>query len=77
MAQVDINKLKGNNALIAYIIAVLIVSTACTAIVDILQKKINCKYKSSTLFDFSEVGDCMDVVKEMEGKYGKQAASKT
>ena len=35
--------LKGNNALIAYIIAVLIVSTACTAIVDILQKKINLK----------------------------------
>ena len=37
---------------------------------EILQKKINCKYKNSTLFDFSEVGDCMDVVKEMEGKYG-------
>ena len=37
---------------------------------EILQKKINCKYKNSTLFDFSEVGDCMEVVKEMEGKYG-------
>lgn len=37
---------------------------------EILQKKINCKYKNSTLFDFSEVGDCMDVVKDMEGKYG-------
>lgn len=37
---------------------------------EILQKKIESKYKNSTLFDFSEVGDCMDVVKEMEGKYG-------
>lgn len=37
---------------------------------EILQKKIDSKYKNSTLFDFSEVGDCMDVVKEMEGKYG-------
>lgn len=37
---------------------------------EILQKKINSKYKNSPLFDFSEVGDCMDVVKQMEGKYG-------
>lgn len=37
---------------------------------EILRKKIEKKYKDSTLFDFSEIGDCKEVVKGMEGKYG-------
>lgn len=37
---------------------------------DILSKKIKKKYERSELFDFSEIGDCKEVVKNMTGKYG-------
>lgn len=37
---------------------------------DILRKKISKRFKDSPLLDFSEIGDCMDVVKNMKGKEG-------
>lgn len=39
---------------------------------DILKKKIEKKYssESKSIFDFSEVGDCKEVAKNMEGEYG-------
>ena len=39
---------------------------------EILRKKIECKYPANSkngLFDFSQLGDCNDVVKNMEGKF--------
>lgn len=39
---------------------------------EILRKKIECKYSTNernSLFDFSQIGDCKNVVNDMEGKF--------
>lgn len=37
---------------------------------DILKKKIDKQFKGNNLLDFSEIGDCKEVVKNMKGEYG-------